>query len=785
MDVGIPLNSGDTLGGSKNAKSAQLLRKMLLTHFENVRASIAANIVNASILFWVFSGLGYDQYLGLGYFALLLTIAHRISIAKDMNARTKDVYLLSNIAKRIEINAAILGGIWGIATIGLMKIASQDQQLIVIIIASGMMGAGSITYRTLKRAANLFVCFCCAGGIVAMLEIGGQVGIAATLLTMCYLAVLLNSIKTNSANLTQLTAREQQVRESADTINMLLANFTEQGADWLLEIDNNGAIIKPSDRFAEAAKRPKETLYGKHFIELFDDGIERAEFEDHIQSRRAFRNHAIPLSIGNEKLWWSISARPVQDDDIAYRGVITDISAQRKAEEQVSYMAHFDALTDLPNRFLFNQQLAQTLHGKNRKAALLYLDLDHFKSINDTLGHVVGDQLLREVAYRLQACVSCTEIVSRLGGDEFAIIVSKERIPMIAEIGQTIISALSEPFMIDGNDVTIGTSIGVALAPEHGSDGIILLRNADLALYDAKAQGRNMMVVFEHGMDEAAQSRRILEQDLRNALARDQLRLHYQPVVRIDDGHILGYEALIRWEHPERGVVMPNDFIPIAEDSGLIVQIGEWVIRQALDDLQMWPEDKTVAVNLSPVQMRSPSLISTLVNAIATTGVDAARICFEITETVLMHDSEANLATLHKLRDLGVEIALDDFGTGYSSLNYLRSFPFDKIKIDRCFINEIDSRADCRAIVRSVVDLALSLGMTTTAEGVEREDQVRHLRQEGCGQMQGYLFSKAVPQDQLTDLRKPILSHAQRLVKLETERLRIEHKDGNRAANAA
>ncbi len=271
-------------------------------------------------------------------------------------------------------------------------------------------------------------------------------------------------------------------------------------------------------------------------------------------------------------------------------------------------------------------------------------------------------------------------------------------------------------------------------------------------------------------MDEAAQYRRSLELDLRGALGKHELCLHYQPLIQIEDGATLGYEALIRWIHPTRGVVMPNDFIPIAEESGMIIPIGEWVIRQAIDDMMLWPDHMTVSINLSPAQMRSPSLITTLIQSLAKTGADPKRVCLEITENVLMQDSEANLATLHKLKELGLEIALDDFGTGYSSLNYLRSFPFDRIKIDRCFISEIDEREDCQAIVRSVVNLANSLGMTTTAEGVEREGQMESLRREGCSNVQGYLFSKAVPQDQLTDLRKSSHSHSQRLVDLETTR---------------
>lgn len=291
------------------------------------------------------------------------------------------------------------------------------------------------------------------------------------------------------------------------------------------------------------------------------------------------------------------------------------------------------------------------------------------------------------------------------------------------------------PFELDGHGVVIGTSIGIAYAPEHGETGERLLKNADLALYTAKALGRNSTAIFEPGMDEAALARRLIELDLRSALGKDEMRLHYQPVIDIQSGGVSGYEALIRWEHPDRGIVMPDQFIPVAEDTGMIVQIGEWVIRQALNDLATWDEHLSVAINLSPAQMRSSSLVTTVINALAHSGVDPARVCLEITETVLMQDSAANIETLHKLSGLGLQIALDDFGTGYSSLNYLRSFPFNKIKIDRCFVDEIDTREDCLAIVRSVVSLANSLGMTTTAEGVERAEQLAQLRLEGCDEV--------------------------------------------------
>ncbi len=751
------------------AENAWVLRRLLQEHVAGVRPAILANSINAVILFAVFWGSFPPlEFFAAGLFmAVLLSwryvLANRIMKARN-NAAT-----IRRFRLHIELNAAALGLWWGLSVMICMFESSPEQQVLCAIVGSGTMAGAAHTYRTVKKAAYFFVGLSAAGSAIALILQGNMVSYAGAVLICGYCSVLFSGIKLTEANILVRHQREADLRESAETINLLLADFTEQGSDLVVEMDASGKLINPSEQLASAARRPIETLVGKPIAQLLDNSPERDALIAMIASQLPFRNHQVSLSIGKERLWWSISARPISEDG-KYRGIATDITAQRQAEEQVSYMAHFDSLTDLPNRFQFNQRLTRQAHNDHSELGLMYLDLDQFKIINDTLGHGFGDLLLKGVARRLETCISGEEIVARLGGDEFAILFKTADLDYIQSVGASIISALSIAFRLDDHDVIVGTSIGIAIAPLHGKDASTLLRNADLALYEAKAQGRNRQVVFETGMDEAAQLRRALELDLRGALGKQELCLHYQPLVRIEDGETLGYEALIRWEHPERGVVMPDAFIPIAEESGMIIPIGEWVIRQAMDDLMEWPPHMTVSINLSPVQMRSSSLITTLIQKLASTSLDPKRICFEITETVLMQDSEANLEILHKLREVGVEIALDDFGTGYSSLNYLRSFPFDKIKIDRCFVDEIDTREDCQAIVRSVVNLANSLGMTTTAEGVEREDQIEHLRREGCLNVQGYLFSKAVPQDQLTDLRKPIHSHAQRLVDMETQR---------------
>jgi diguanylate cyclase (GGDEF)-like protein len=624
-----------------------------------------------------------------------------------------------------------------------------------------MMSAGMLSYRTLQPAALGYVYGCVPGAALALVYDGNVATYSALCLLLCFLGVLTTNIRATAKRFSTSCMRERELNRSRNMVRLLLHDHTEQGSDWLVAVDDKGRIIAPSKRFAAAAQRPVETLDGSRFVDLLDDNDATLELRKIVRRGNPVRNHILSLTLHGEKRWWSMSGKAVREEQIIFRGVVTDITAQKRAEEKVSYMAHYDGLTDLPNRFMFHENLYHEL-CRDRPVALLFMDLDHFKAVNDTLGHGVGDKLLQAAARRIEALVGKRALLARLGGDEFAILLTGARVKEAEAVAAKVIKGLSDSFSLGDHDAVVGATIGIALAPEDGTDVESLLRSADLALYAAKARGRNRAMRYEVGMDETAQERRLLEMDMRGALAKGEMCLHYQPLVDTNSGETTGYEALVRWVHPTRGIVMPSIFIPIAEDTGLIVQLGEWVIRQAVGDMKSWPSHLGVSVNLSPAQMRSPGLISTVLSAIASNGVDPGRLCMEITETVLMQDSDTNIQTLHKLREIGVQIALDDFGTGYSSLNYLRSFPFSKIKIDRCFVSEIDSREDCRAIIRSVVSLANSLGMSTTAEGVEREEQIEHLRREGCGEVQGFLFSQAVPVEELSNLRpvKPLSSQA-------------------------
>lgn len=451
----------------------------------------------------------------------------------------------------------------------------------------------------------------------------------------------------------------------------------------------------------------------------------------------------------------TVEVRGVPVEGGGFVTTYVDITERRRSEARIEHMAHHDALTGLPNRVLFYQRLDEALAriARSGNLAVLCLDLDHFKSVNDTLGHPIGDLLLKTVAKRLSKCLRKTDIVARLGGDEFAIIMSTIDGAHDAEgLASKLIDVVGSTYEIQGHEIIVGVSVGIAIAPGDGVAADALLRNADMALYRAKADGRGRFHFFEPEMNRRVQLRRILELELRKAFSKDEFELYYQPVVNLQSGDVSGFEALLHWHHPERGMVLPADFIPLAEEIGLIIPLGEWILRKACAEAMTWPLPLKVAVNLSPVQFKSRNLVQAVITSLAYSRLPAERLELEITESVLLGESDANLVTLHQLRALGVHISMDGFGTGYSSLSYLRSFPFDKIKIDQSFVRELAERPDCLAIIHAVAGLGTSLGITTTAEGVETQEQFDRLRAEGCVEMQGFLFSPPRPASEIAML---------------------------------
>ena len=444
---------------------------------------------------------------------------------------------------------------------------------------------------------------------------------------------------------------------------------------------------------------------------------------------------------------------------VGWLATIEDITARTRADEKIAHMAHYDALTDLPNRMQFRERLEQALKAirPGEQLAVMYIDIDEFKSVNDALGHPIGDELLKHIAERLRMCLSANDVAARLGGDEFAVIQTAIRKQSeTTELVQRIYQAIRQPMECVGHLISIDASIGIALAPGDGVDIDQLLKNADLALYGAKGDGRRTYRFFEAGMDARAKARRSLELELRQAINEGGFELYYQPVVNLEDGRISCCEALLRWRHPERGMISPAEFIPVAEESGMINELGQWVLDTACAEAANWPDQVRVAVNVSPVQFKSQTLALNVASALAASGVAASRLELEITEAVLIRDDDVALEALHQLRALGVRIALDDFGTGYSSLSYLQRFPFDKIKIDRAFIKDLAGAGASSSIVQAVVNIAAASDMTTTAEGVETEQQRNLLHILGCTEMQGYLFSPAIP---AVEIRRLLRTH--------------------------
>ncbi len=730
-----------------------LLHAQLVENAGVVRASVIGNAVNAivcCIFLHIYSAMEFKTI------ACILTILVGLATWRVMTARmilesSPDSDNLQHLSARVTLNAIALGLGWGAICFTMLSTQTPQLELLGGIIGSGMMSAGAMAYRTRPMAAMSYVLCCGIGAMVGLISAGHAAAYGAIGLLLCYLAVLRTNIYSTARRFDSAHDRNQELAKSAETIQLLLNDFTEQGSDWLIEVDRQGRLINPCSAMEKATGKTASELAGMPFGQMLDAGPERDALKRSFVNGEMIQRQTVSLTANGTQRWWSISARPSHDGHVRYRGVVTDITAQRMAEERVSYMAHYDGLTNLPNRFLFSESLDHALQRDGGRAAVMYLDLDHFKHINDSLGHAVGDEVLQACARRIDGVLGKYDLAARFGGDEFAILIPANRIDLVDQLAHRIVTELGRPMALDHHDVVVGASVGIACGPVDGISADALLRRADLALYAAKGQGRGRALRFEAGMDDAAQARRSIEMDLRGALSRRELCLHYQPLIDVKTQEISGYEALIRWNHPTRGMVMPNSFIPIAEETGMIISIGEWVIRQALADAATWPDHVSISVNLSPTQMRSPNLVSMMVQTLAQTGVSASRVCLEITESVLMQDSEANIEILHKLRSFGVHISLDDFGTGYSSLNYLRSFPFSKIKIDRCFVSEIDQRDDCQAIVRSVVSLAESLGMTTIAEGVERAEQAQMLSDEGCGELQGFLYSAAVPAADVTD----------------------------------
>jgi diguanylate cyclase (GGDEF)-like protein len=676
--------------------------------------------------------------------------------------------------KRMVIISAILGVLWGIIPIVALPEASTIARVAVFAAMGGIVYVTGFGLSVLPQAAVAFLLPVIVGLALAVagLDYGTEGLVFAALLVVCTLAIAVVALR-SVRGFVRRVSLEATVRGQQEVIGLLLKDFEAAGCDWLWAFDDRGAITGPSDRFAAASTAEKSALEGADFIEFLrsvgtaNDPV-IADIKQRVMLREPFSDLQLKLRGGDGEHWWRLTGKPAIDDfgDYAgYIGTAADITAEKLAEKRVNFLAHNDTLTGLLNRAKFTEQLKLSVARLERYGSpfsILFLDLDQFKLVNDSRGHLIGDRLLTEVSKRIRSSIREADVAARLGGDEFAILVNNNcSSEETAALAARLVKAVGEPYEFEDEHVSIGVSIGIAMAPINGIRPDQLLRNADLALYRAKAEGRGVYRFFESQMDSDVRERRILELELREALKDGEFVLFYQPLISTENNEATGFEALVRWNHPIRGVVPPAEFIPIAEQSGLIKQIGDWTIREACNAAVRWPNDLLVAVNLSAKHFQLSDIAQVVRQALKESGLPPHRLELEITESLLIDRPDQVIEKLTEIKNLGVTIAMDDFGTGYSSLSYLLKFPFDKIKIDKSFVTASSEDTVARDILRTIASLGRTLKISITAEGVETVEQVEFLRDIACHQLQGFYFAKPLNEP---DLASYFLRHFEQRV---------------------
>ena len=725
-----------------------------------VPLTMTVNVLNATIVVYLFWGAP-ETLLLLGWGALILSQAVGGFWSWRRSRQKPPAEASARAIRRTVWHAAFLGLAWGAAPLMLFPEADTMHQLFLAALMAGMISGGAFGLSTVPAAGLIYTWTTVVASMAALLFAGYSMFVGTAVLLAIYAVFISRNLVVHGTLFVSHIRDQLKLEAQREVIGLLLNDFQEHASDWLWETDASGILMHVSDRFAEAAGKKAEEIQGTKLSVVIDGEHEYrtpelAEILKRMSVQAAFRDVTLPVRVGEDRRFWLLSGKPIFDNAgvfTGYHGVGADVTDKRVADERIIHLARYDAVTELPNRASFQEEIDHALikaHTNGQSAALLCLDLDQFKSVNDTLGHPVGDALLKLAGRRIKSCIGDRDIIARLGGDEFAILqFAPEQPTGTMVLARLIIDAFKEPFKLEHGDLVIDTSVGIAIAPDDGWAADALMKKADMALYAAKADGAATFRFFEPEMEAWAHRRRALETGLRSALSNGEFKVAFQPLVEMDGWRIAGCEALVRWTSPEWGVVSPAEFIPVAEATGLIEAIGEWVMREATKEARRWPDDTVVAVNLSPVQFRNQRLLATVVSALADSGLPAHRLELEMTESIFLDGGDQVQEMLKNLRTLGVRTSLDDFGTGYSSLSYLRRFPFDKIKIDKSFIDDVAAHDDSFAIIRAIVTLAEALGMTTTAEGVESVGQVAKLRNAGCTQIQGYVFSPPRPAEDI------------------------------------
>ncbi|MEG3123585.1 putative bifunctional diguanylate cyclase/phosphodiesterase [Sphingomonas sp. GB1N7] len=718
---------------------------------------LAANVFGAAIVTLILAPLVPLWQLAT-WGALTAAVAATVAFR-----RLSSRHRIENSASLRDVRATVFDGIalaiiWSVPPLAFALRINATAALGLWIVLSILMASSAIAMAALPLATISFLGIL-GLSIAAMLwSVDGPLFAAATLF---FSTLLMVGCFARGRALVLIRAGEIALAERDETVSMLLREFEETGADWLWETDAQRRIARASPRFAFSVGLDPITINGMPFLQLLAGATwEEGNFTpalrtlaEKLKAREAFRDLLLPITVRGEERWWEIAASPRYDERgafIGFRGVGSDVTEQRASADKINKMARFDTLTGLPNRLLIHETLGRAMAEADKwgsRCAFMMIDLDRFKAINDTLGHPIGDRLLGRVSERLGQLITDNEMIGRLGGDEFAVVVrDASDSARVEKLARAIIETLSRPYELDAHTLFIGASIGIATGPRDGRTAEMLIRSADLALYRSKDAGGGTYHSYEPQLHVAAEERRVLEMALRQALKNGEMHLNYQPVVAADTGGLTGFEALLRWTHPQLGTISPVKFIPLAEDARMIAPIGEWVLRTACDEAARWTNPVRVAVNVSPEQLHNPAFVTIVASALANSGLPAERLELEVTESVFMKEGTCATQVLEKILDLGVRLSLDDFGTGYSSLGYLSRTRFSSIKIDRSFVTQASKGVrEAIAIIRAVVALAQSLDMATTAEGVETEAEHRMVQDLGCTKVQGYYFGRPLP----------------------------------------
>ncbi len=725
---------------------------------------LGATLVNALICAQVLRDLRDDALL-LAWLAGI-ALACGYGLYGWLRSRRRPLRAVpAKLVVRAALHAGVLALLWACLPLFWFPQAQPAQQLFLAVMCTGMLAGGAMALAMLPPAAIAYVAVLTAASIAGLQRWGDPLAPLLQAVVGVYALVMLVAALAVMRLFTLRVQSEREAARQSEVVGLLLRDFEESTADVLWEVDRGGRFVQVSERLAQLLERPAAKLSQLGLLPVLQSlqvegsqGVER--LRSALERGEGFRDQVVRVATAQGTRWWSVTAKPLHDTEgraIGWRGVISDVTAERKSHQHLSFLAHFDSLTGLANRVALRNRLAQSIEQallpSGRRSALMCMDLDNFKTINDSMGHSVGDAVLQEMAQRLRQHMRKSDLCGRLGGDEFAVLIDDVRSDEeVRQLAQRLVAAMRVPVQAQGLSVATGVSIGISLLPEHARSVDEALAAADLALHAAKSGGRGRVQVFTEALGASQKRRMNVERELRDALLRDQLQVLYQPQVDIESWTIVGAEALVRWQHPQLGSVSPVEFIGVAEETGLIHNIGAWVIDRACHDAQHVLKDLRIAVNVSPSQVKRAGLVGELRAQLQRHRLSPERLEIEITESLLMENVDGALENLHAIKQLGVRIALDDFGTGYSSLAYLRLFPFDKLKIDRAFIHELMRASDARAIVRTMLELARVLGMETLAEGVEEPAQLEVLQRVGCSAMQGFLVARPTPAQELAGL---------------------------------